>query len=323
MRIKTVERMKEAIDVVMLVYNQAETIARAIESVVKQSVDIPINIIIGDDASTDDSLQICRKYHAQFPELIQLIRHDKNVGLARNYQICLKQGEGRYIAILEGDDFWIRNDKLQMQVDVLRANEQVGLVHTSFFNNISGKWSKYKAPKGIKLAGNIFEDLYRVNYIGPLTVLFRRDIFESHVDLGEMVRLKSKTIDYLLWLEFSRHSLVAYLNDSTAVYEKGTISESRPSVLKKQLKFIETTQNILTHINRKYEIPNDTIVTRQNSLNFQKVIAYYVYGRIQEGNYILTSIKPNVFRHYLVWIYLRIYILFRIKILRKIVLRVC
>lgn len=106
----------------MTVYNQEEYVAGAIESILMQQVNFRYEIVISEDCSTDSSREIVIDYAKRYPEVIRLILQEHNVGLYKQ-SICLKKAcRGIYRAQLEGDDYWLTNDKLQKQVDFLQNN---------------------------------------------------------------------------------------------------------------------------------------------------------------------------------------------------------
>lgn len=120
------------VSVVVVTYNQAETISRTLDSILEQEVDFNYEIIIGDDASTDSTGLICKEYEKKFPDIIRYIRNEKNKGLIDNYFDCLLSARGTYIADVAGDDFWIYRKKLQEQVNILDEDEGISLVCTDW-----------------------------------------------------------------------------------------------------------------------------------------------------------------------------------------------
>lgn len=113
------------VSVIMLTYNHAKYISQAIESVVMQKHNLIIEILIIDDASTDGTDQILRDYKKKYPHLIKLKCNKINSGhpTLNGYQ-AIKSARGKYIAFLEGDDYWISLHKLQKQYDFLESHQQ-------------------------------------------------------------------------------------------------------------------------------------------------------------------------------------------------------
>ncbi len=106
----------------MVTFNHAAYVAQAIESVLAQVTDFDVELVIGEDDSTDNTRQIVQAYQRQHPERIRLLLHPRNVGAQANVLATLQACRGEYVALLEGDDYWIDPDKLQAQVALLDAN---------------------------------------------------------------------------------------------------------------------------------------------------------------------------------------------------------
>jgi glycosyltransferase involved in cell wall biosynthesis len=107
----------------IITYNQEDYIVQCLEGVLSQIVDFDYEIVIGEDKSTDGTLAICKKYAFEYPDKIKLIERPINLGMIGNWFDTLKNCEGKYIAICEGDDYWTDPLKLQKQVDFLEAND--------------------------------------------------------------------------------------------------------------------------------------------------------------------------------------------------------
>lgn len=104
-------------------YNLEKYIAKAIDSFLEQRTNFRFEIIIGEDCSKDSTREIISAYCREYPELIQMVISDENVGIIRNFNRILEKAKGKYIAICDGDDFWSDPLKLQKQVDFLENNE--------------------------------------------------------------------------------------------------------------------------------------------------------------------------------------------------------
>ena len=117
------------LSVVMTTFNHERYIATAIESVLRQQTDFPIEIVIGEDCSTDRTQNIVLDYQSQYPEAIRIARTETNAGWRANYRRTIAAARGRYIALLDGDDYFTHRKKLQMQVDLLEANPDVGMCY--------------------------------------------------------------------------------------------------------------------------------------------------------------------------------------------------
>ncbi|MFP3553217.1 glycosyltransferase [Paraburkholderia sp. SIMBA_049] len=113
------------VSVMVITYNHANFIAQALQSILDQKVDFSVEINVIDDCSTDGTREIIGDFKARYPSKINLFLNKKNIGFKvtqKNFYRGFKTLNGKYIAILEGDDYWTSSDKLQGQVDFLERN---------------------------------------------------------------------------------------------------------------------------------------------------------------------------------------------------------
>ena len=119
------------VSVVITTYNQENFIQQAIDSVLKQNTDFEYEILVGDDCSTDSTGKICADYQKRFPDKIRFITADVNVSnLGGNSTRLRYRVRGKYVASLEGDDYWTDPRKLQSQVEIFRKHPEVTLCMT-------------------------------------------------------------------------------------------------------------------------------------------------------------------------------------------------
>ena len=118
------------VSVSMICYNAEAFIAESIESILNQKVDFPIELVIGDDCSKDNTRQICETYAEKYPEIIRLLLPENNLGIGGNTARTMGSCRGKYIAVCDGDDIWIDPHKLKRQVDFLEQNPHYGVVYT-------------------------------------------------------------------------------------------------------------------------------------------------------------------------------------------------
>ncbi len=110
------------VSVLVATYNHAKYIAHTIESIVSQKVDFDMEVIIGDDSSTDGTADIVNEYASKNPELITAVVRQKNLGMTGNLTDIMMRAKGEYIALIEGDDYWIDENKLKKQVEFMDSH---------------------------------------------------------------------------------------------------------------------------------------------------------------------------------------------------------
>lgn len=123
-----------------ITYNHAKYIRKTIEGFLIQKTSFKYEILIGEDCSTDETRGIIEEYVERFPETIFLITSDHNVGARKNLRRLHEASKGKYIAICEGDDYWVDPGKLQKQIDFMEQNPECSLCfHSAKIVNETGE----------------------------------------------------------------------------------------------------------------------------------------------------------------------------------------
>lgn len=211
---------KPLVSISLVAFNAEAYIRDAIEGCLMQEVDFPYEIIIHDDASTDNTAKIIKEYADKYPELIIPILQSKNQFsqgieiIARN---IVPKASGKYIAFVEGDDYWIDPLKLQQQIDFMESHPDTSMCFTAtkhIFLNSSRKphLKRYRKidcicpPKDIILTGGRLLDM--------VSAVARRSVFEDIPDWYFHKQIWDVSIPLLSLL----HGNIQYLDRVTSVY---------------------------------------------------------------------------------------------------------
>ncbi len=222
------------VSVHMITYNHEPYIAKAIEGVVRQKTEFPIELIIGEDCSTDRTFKIILAYQKKHPELIRVLTSNKNVGERNNNNRTIEACRGKYVAICEGDDYWTDPLKLQRQVYFLETNPAYGMTYSKVRYFIQKK-NKYDGVFGGDK--ETFEDLLLGNSIPTLTTCFRLDLRQRY---NQDIKPEAKNWlmgDYPMWLYFAKESKIKFENKVTGVYRVLENSASNSTNIKKNIEF--------------------------------------------------------------------------------------
>ncbi len=244
----------------MPTYNHQHYISIAIESALSQKCSFPFRLIIGDDNSQDDTRRICQSYSHKYQRNTVLISHPTNIGIAANYRTLFSISDAKYIAILEGDDYWIDDFKLEKQVSALESNPEIGLVHSNYFTLLSnGKL--LKGHVGVRLntlSGNVIgpNEIARIN-INPLTTCFRSCLVKENVNFNFLVDNQLLTVDIFLWAEICRRSKVLYFNETTGIYRVHSNSITGNKSISAIERFNQTSLLMVNYLMDKYLTPEN------------------------------------------------------------------
>lgn len=204
------------VSICIITYNQDKFIERAIDSALMQRCNFSCEIIISDDCSTDNTASIIARYAAQYPDRIKAYYADKNIGMLRNWEKALKLCTGRYIALLEGDDFWNDPLKLQKQYDILEAKKDCVISFTNATIHYESGENGY--PRYVDKTGEFYttKDLLDYNFIPTCSVLMR-----NHISAGffHPAYFKSPFADWIIHLLNSRYGKIHFLNEFTCTYQ--------------------------------------------------------------------------------------------------------
>ena len=229
------------IGVCIVTYNQEKFIEQCVESALSQKCNEPFRIYIGEDCSTDSTLDICQKYASKYTSVISLMHRNENYGLVRNTIELLKQikSDGcEYIAMLDGDDYWIDDYKLEKQVSFLKENADFGLVHTNMHLLHDDKWFEINKRKNVK-SGYLFGNAKSSDTaIGNCTALFRSKLLD-YIDLDYFVINNFMSVDYAMYTVFLKYTKFKFLDDFTAVWRRGHSSVSNTNNLLKQIAYLQ------------------------------------------------------------------------------------
>ena len=185
------------VSVKMITYNHGKFIAQAIESVLMQETDFPVELVIGEDDSTDDTRRICADYARKYPGCIRLFLRNRSDPERQKYQFpwvyntveAFKACRGEYIALLEGDDYWTDPEKLKIQVGVLEKNPEAVLCSHRYqvidcddnAPTDDGLESTFQGKPQLAVTYQNYSNPWVVK---TLTVVFRRsalqDFFQKH-----------------------------------------------------------------------------------------------------------------------------------------------
>lgn len=149
------------VSVCMITYNHQKFIEEAINGALMQECEFEIELILANDCSTDKTDEVTQNILKTHPRasIIKYFKHEKNIGMMPNFIFALQQCKGKYIALLDGDDYWTDPLKLQKQVDFLEANDGYsGCFHNTMMINENDVSAALKAWRTYNRETFLLED---------------------------------------------------------------------------------------------------------------------------------------------------------------------
>jgi glycosyltransferase involved in cell wall biosynthesis len=282
-------------------YNHGQYIRDAMGGFLMQKTAFPVEILIHDDASTDNTADIVREYEEKYPQLIKTIYQTTNQWSKGNKpgRINRLRARGKYLAYCEGDDYWIDPCKLQKQVEFLETHPEYGLVHTDFnvFDDASGKIKSFGNPEKVVPQGEIFEKLLCANFIGTHTIMAKRNLLIEADSENDSSNKNWMMGDYPLWLEISKHHKIGYIEQVTSVYRLLSNSASHFSDASLQLCFFNSAHDVVQYFVKKYGCSPETKV--KIDLNYYRLslrhgITMNKYKLAKDARHHLTKLNKHL-----------------------------
>lgn len=244
------------ISVVIPMYNAKDTIVRALNSVISQTYQGVLEIIVVNDGSKDNSPQIVEDFISKNPQINLKLINQLNGGVSKARNTGLRNATGEYIALLDSDDAWFEN-KLTAQMNILIANGSIDFLGASF------EGFGFKNKEEGALVKIEFKDLIFKNYFQPSTIVFKSEIVKSIGFFDENQRYAEEG-NY--FLRIARQFNCYFLNKNLIVYGDGK-SGFGESGLSANLKEME-----------KGELKNLKFVCKQGWITFPTYFTAVTYS---------------------------------------------
>ena len=223
------------VSVAIPAYNQASYLREAIESAVAQTYR-PLEIVVVDDGSTDDTPEVCLSYKE-----VNYIHQENDGTIGGGARIkVIREAKGEWIALLDQDDLWLPT-KIERQIEVVRKQPRLGAVFTQTkYIDRSGKVLDQETVRG--KSGHIFHDLLRGNLFYASSGMFRKTALDvcGYPDIDTLC-------DWDLWLRIVRYFDVYIIDDYMTQYRvhDGGFSSDRSEMIDRSLLLLSRQQTRL------------------------------------------------------------------------------
>lgn len=282
------------VSVIVTTYNQEDTIARTLDSILSQQCAFPFEIQLSDDCSTDATPRICREYAERYPDIIRFNRNEVNRGCRDNYFDTLLRCNAPYISDCAGDDYWVDPLKLQKQADLLDSDPGITLVHTNWAyldiktGALETAHTATGCPPGssvISAPGEIFLPVMRhaeKPFIHLCSSMYRKSVFIREYDADHNLFRDTRfpCEDLQLKALYAHEGRIGYINDVTFHYSVGHKSVSSTESHLKTFDFYLGSLRLTNYLADKYGVSPDNISdTRARMASYLFAEAFFAFDR--------------------------------------------
>lgn len=274
----------------MITYNHEKYILDALNGVYNQKFNFKCELVIYDDCSTDSTIDIIKKYFKENDSIFESINlniNSTNLGVSKNFYSSLISCNGKYIALCEGDDFWIDSLKIKKQVDFLEKNDSYVISYHPV-NILDSKeyLEDYFNLKNIPQSSTYNDFLNFGNYVQTCSVVFKNIVKNFPIEKVNYLN------DYILWFWISQFGKVYRIDEIMSIYRFSSGVWSNLSDFKKEIhtlntlfevkKIIKTNTDSIVLENRIYTLAFLTLPVQLRKIN---------YNNYDINNYILHNVN--------------------------------
>ena len=271
------------IGICIVTYNEEKYIAQCIESALEQVCEEPYFIFIGEDCSSDNTLSICQTYVKDNPDKIKLYSRKHNMGLVKNtlnLLIEMQRAGCDFIAMLDGDDYWIDRYKLQKELDFLKQHQDFGLVHTQLHLLVGDKLVYNR--RNTVVQGDVFQYIgLPIAAIGNCTCMFRTELL-NYCHLDDFITNQFMSVDYVMYAIFAKYTKFGFLDEFTAVWRRGHSSVSNTNNVEKQIAYLQNDDRMWKYLGQLF--PEQFYYDQESALNYHNSRCFQIAFKARDYN---------------------------------------
>ncbi len=230
------------IAICLVTYNQERYIRQAIDSVLMQQTAFAYTCFVGDDCSTDSTPAIIEEYVNKYPNKVVRLCTTTNQGIVGNtynvFQRIFADESYKYVALLDGDDFWTDGLKLQKQVEFMEVHPKYSFVFARMgVCDQFGGGASHSSPRNIGNGGDWFSILRRIGI--PNSTVMHRVAYLKKIDWQKILSWNLLSCDYTTNVFMAAQGNVGFIDEEMGVWRRGGGTVSSPKNEEKLLRYID------------------------------------------------------------------------------------
>ncbi|TGV02561.1 glycosyltransferase family 2 protein [Flavivirga rizhaonensis] len=267
----------------ILTYNSEKYIEKTLLSIIKQKVDFDYEIVIGDDLSTDKTLDVINRYKSIYPELLNIKRNESQLGILKNFKMTLDRCKGQYVFDIAGDDLLKHEYALQKMVNAFKKDPNLGFIDCGFdrLNDKNNNISPFKNKKIINASKKAYTQAVLLGKIIPVGICYNRERLSQHVNFNTYIDMNLTIEDYPILVDMIMHTKFHRINESLVIYRVHDDSYSHKKTFENHFFLNNQMRSLFNYFSNKYSFPED-IIEKFHTNSYKELLFFAAYFEKKE-----------------------------------------
>ncbi len=303
----------------LISYNNEKHIEQTLQSILKQKVDFTYEIVIGDDCSTDNTLNIINTYALKQPDIFNVVKNEKQLGILENFKATLDRCRGTYVFDIAGDDLLKSEDALQKMVAVLQNDSGLGFVDSGFdeLNESDNTVTPFKNNTVINGAKEDYKNAVLLGTVSPIGLCFNKAKLYKHVDFDVYLKMKLTIEDYPILVDMVMQTNFATIKESLHIYRVHDNSHSHQRNFENHLFHKNQMKTLFDYFSIKYNFSKQITDLYTQNLNKELLFLAGYFEKKALGKEIFKKINLKTYNDYVHYYASQYYLVRKLISLKK------
>lgn len=285
----------------LITYNNEKHIKETLESILKQKVDFKFEIIVGDDCSTDNTLNIINTYKALYPNLFNVLKNKTQLGILKNFKATLDRCNGKYVFDIAGDDLLKDTNALQKMVDALKEDDSLGFIDSGYdlLLEPQNKIIPFNNKKIICATNKSYKNHLLLGKLVPIGICFDKSLLYKYVDFETYIDMDITIEDYPILVDLAFNTNFKVIPESLHIYRVHDNSYSHQKTFEQHCFLLNQMKMLFDYFTKKYSYTND--ITTHFKTDYSKHLLYLAgyYRKKEEGKKAFNNIPSKNIKDYI------------------------
>ena len=284
----------------LITYNNEKHIEETLQSILKQNINFTYEIVVGDDCSTDKTLNIINTFASKQPDIFNVLKNEKQLGILENFKTTLDRCRGTYVFDIAGDDLLKSEDALQKMVTVLQNDTNLGFVDSGFdsFDENDNNLTSFKNQKIINATKDDYKNAVLLGKVSPIGLCYNKDLLYKYVDFDRYLKMNLTIEDYPILVDMVMQTNFARIKESLHVYRVHDNSHSHLRNFENHFFLKNQMKTLFDYFSNKYHFSQQINDEYNNNHNKELLFFAGYFEKKALGKEMFKKIETKTFNDY-------------------------